>query len=231
MSWIPRKQGSLKTGKRAAVHRPNLFAGRADDELPLGTSTILPHETPDGIHLEFTDMSPLRPFVPKRVSGFSLIEVLIALVILSVGTLGIAAMMAVSLKNKNSSYSRAQASDLAYTILDRMRANRATAIQHGYDIALGANPVQYPPDGCIGIAADCSPSQIADLDLTQWKSSIADILPSGDGSVRTVELNQITEATITIQWNERRSGQTAEAANNTATPVAATISFVVSSGL
>jgi type IV pilus assembly protein PilV len=156
---------------------------------------------------------------------------LIALVILSVGTLGIAAMMAVSLKNKNSAYSRAQASDLAYTILDRMRANRATAIQHGYDIALGAAPVNPPSGGCVGIAADCSPDQIANLDLTQWKYSLAGILPSGDGSVRTAGLNQMTEVTITIQWNDRRSGQAADVANNTAAPTAATVSFVVSSGL
>jgi type IV pilus assembly protein PilV len=126
-------------------------------------------------------MSPLRIFGSKRVAGFSLIEVLIALVILSVGTLGIAAMMAVSLKNKNSAYSRAQAGDLAYTILDRMRANRATAIQHGYDITLGAAPADPTPGACIGIAADCSPTQIADLDLNQWKYSLAGILP---GSIR-----------------------------------------------
>ncbi|MGE5625332.1 MAG: type IV pilus modification protein PilV, partial [Bacillota bacterium] len=123
---------------------------------------------------------------PKRASGFSLIEVLIALVILSVGTLGIAAMMAVSLKSKNSAYSRTQANDLAYTILDRMRANRATAIQHGYDIALGAKPAAPPADDCIGSASDCTPAQIADLDLTQWKNNLSSILPSGDGSIRTV---------------------------------------------
>ena len=176
-------------------------------------------------------MSLLCPSGSKRTAGFSLIEVLIALVILSVGTLGIAAMMAVSLKNKNSGYSRAQASDLAYTILDRMRANRATAIQHGYDIALGATPVSPPSDGCIGIAADCSPSQVADLDLTQWKHSLAGMLPSGDGSILTTGLNQMTEVTITIQWNDRRSGQAADAVNGTAAPAAATASFVVSSGL
>ena len=177
-------------------------------------------------------MSGLCPSGSKRVEGFSLIEVLIALMILSVGSLGIAAMMALSLQNKNSAYSRAQASDLAYTILDRMRANRATAIQHDYDVTLGTTPVNPPSDSCIGIAADCSPKQIADLDLAQWKRSLAAILPSGDGSIRTVGLNQMTEVTITIQWNDRRPGQAADAANSaTAAPVAATVSFVVSSGL
>jgi type IV pilus assembly protein PilV len=214
-----------------AVRRPNPFAGRAVDEFSRGTSTILPHETPGGIHPNITDMSRLCPSGSKRVEGFSLIEVLIALMILSVGSLGIAAMMALSLQNKNNAYSRAQASDLAYSILDRMRANHATAIQHGYDIALGAAPVNPPSDSCIGIAADCSPKQIADLDLAQWKHGLAAILPSGDGSIRTAALDQMTEVTITIQWNDRRSGQAAETANGTAAPAAATVSFVVSSGL
>lgn len=176
-------------------------------------------------------MRPPRPFESKRAAGFSLIEVLVALVILSVGTLGIAAMMAVSVRSKNSAYSRAQANDLAYTILDRMRANRATAIQHGYDIALGARPVSPPPGNCIGIEADCRPTEIADLDLTQWKSDLAIILPSGDGSIRTVGQNQMTEVTITILWNDRGAGQAADRGNSTAAPAATTVSFVVNSGL
>lgn len=178
-----------------------------------------------------TAMRPFHPFDSRRTGGFSLIEVLIALMILSVGTLGIAAMMAASLKSKNSAYSRTQANHLAYTILDRMRANRATAIQHGYDIALGATAVHPPSGDCIGTAANCSPAEIADLDLTQWKDSLVGILPSGDGSIQTVDRNQITEVTITIQWNDRRARQTTETASNTTAPAAATASFVISSGL
>lgn len=172
-----------------------------------------------------------RPLERNRSAGFSLIEVLIALVILSVGTLGIAAMMAVSVRSKNSAYIRAQANDLAYTILDRMRANRATALQHGYDIHLGAMPVGPPSGSCLGIDADCSPSQIAGLDLLQWKSSLAETLPSGDGSVRTVRQGQLTEVAITVQWNDRTQGPAAEPPSGTAAPAAATSSLVVSSGL
>ena len=176
-------------------------------------------------------MHPHWPFVSNRAAGFSLLEVLIALVILSVGTLGIAAMMAASVRSKNSAYSRTQANDLAYSILDRMRANRATAIQHGYDIALDAAAVSTPADGCIGIEADCSPIQIADLDVSQWKMSLAGMLPSGNGSIKTVGTNRITEVTITIQWNDKRVGQAADGSGGTATPATATSSLVISSGL
>ena len=71
--------------------------------------------------------------LPRRIAGFSLIEVLIALVILSVGLLGIAAMVSESLKSKDSSYYHTQALNMANGILDRMRANRPTAISNGYD--------------------------------------------------------------------------------------------------
>jgi len=172
-----------------------------------------------------------RPLERNGSAGFSLIYVLIALVILSVGTLGIAAMMAVSVRSKTSAYSRAQASYLAYTILDRMRANRATALQHGYDIRLGAMPIGPPSGSCLGIEANCSPSQIAGLDLLQWKSSLAETLPSGDGSIRTVRLGQITQVAVTIQWNDRTQVSTAESSGGTAAPVAATASFNASSGL
>ena len=176
-------------------------------------------------------MCPLRPLKSRHTAGFSLIEVLIALMILSVGTLGIAAMMAVSLKSKNSAYSRTQANDLAYTILDRMRANRPTAIQHDYDIALGAKPATPPSGGCVGLAADCTPAEIANLDLTEWKDSLANILPSGDGSIRTADLDQMTQVTISVQWKDKRAAQAPDSGSNTAAPAAVTMSFVVSSGL
>lgn len=167
-------------------------------------------------------MKPLSPLKPKPAAGFSLIEVLIALMILSVGTLGIAAMTAVSLKSKNIAYSRTQANSLAYTILDRMRANRATALQHGYDIGFGTTPPRPPPGDCIGTTADCSPPEIADLDLSQWKYSLAKTLPSGDGSIRTAELDHTIQVTISVRWNDNRTGQGADAA---------TQSFVATSAL
>ena len=161
-------------------------------------------------------MRPQHPLPARRAGGFSLIEVLIALVILSVGLLGIAAMVGVSMKAKYSSYQRSQASVLAYAILDRMRANRAPAATSMYDVAVGqtvgnaltAQSISGPPAGdCTVVATPCSTSQIAALDLAQWKAELANTLTSGDGSIATVSLNQMTQVVIKVRWNDSRADQ------------------------
>lgn len=162
----------------------------------------------------------------RRIGGFSLIEVLIALVILSVGLLGIAAMVSVSLKSKDGSYMRTQATTLTAAILDRMRANRATATAAGYDSTFtSALPSTPPTDGCINSADNCTAAQIAAVDLQEWRNDLAN-LPCGEGSVATVINNQMTQATITVQWSDQRAnGGTTQAA------CAGTVQFAVTSGL
>lgn len=59
----------------------------------------------------------------NRETGFSLLEVLIAIVVTSIGLLGLAAMQATGLRNNHSAYHRSQATVLAYDIADRMRSN------------------------------------------------------------------------------------------------------------
>ena len=59
----------------------------------------------------------------KKNTGFTLIEVLIAMIILAVGLLGLAGLQATTLKNNQSAYNRIKATQLAYDIADRMRAN------------------------------------------------------------------------------------------------------------
>jgi type IV pilus assembly protein PilV len=119
----------------------------------------------------------------KQQSGFTLIEILVAVVILALGLLGMAGMQANSLRNNQSAYFRSQATVLAYDILDRMRANRTAAAGGQYDIALGAAAAGA------GIVLD---------DLTEWKATLANELASGDGSVLT--LNNLV--TVQIHWNE-----------------------------
>ena len=68
----------------------------------------------------------------RRESGFSLIEVLVALLVLSIGLLGLAALQAQGLRFNHDAYVRTQATNLAYDIVDRMRVNN-TALRriHG----------------------------------------------------------------------------------------------------
>ena len=139
-------------------------------------------------------------------SGFTLLEVLIALLVMSIGLLGIGKMMIMSARANDSAYMRSQATALGYTILDAMRANRQAAIVQGYDTALGVFP---GPVGCgTTVAAACNSGQQAQNDLSQWGASLAAQLPGGVGSVTTVPGNDTKTgaanitATVTVQWTD-----------------------------
>jgi type IV pilus assembly protein PilV len=125
-----------------------------------------------------------------RPTGFSLLEVLISLVVLSVALLGTAQLTAASLKSTNTAYYRSQATVLADDIFDRMRANIIAARvpnQH-YNIDAGSSgPVLAAPAG-----------SMAFYDCTEWTTNLAAALPEGKG---TVNVDPAGVATITIQWH------------------------------
>lgn len=131
----------------------------------------------------------MMPRTPSTFSrGFSLIEILIAILILSVGLLGNAGLVAASLKNSNNAYYRSQASVLAADILDRMRANLPN------DRTLRLTEAAYY---IVTVNGSCGGSGLANTECTEWRQSIAAALPAGTGAV-TVSNTGL--ATITIQW-------------------------------
>jgi type IV pilus assembly protein PilV len=118
----------------------------------------------------------------------TLVEVLITLVIMSVGLLGVAALQLATLRSNYTAFSRAQAAVLAGDILDRMRANRTAARVGEYDVPLG----HYSPPSDSPITRD----------IEAWKASLAAQLPGGDGSaVLLTDPADVVE--ITVQWGER----------------------------
>jgi type IV pilus assembly protein PilV len=130
-----------------------------------------------------------------RSAGFTLLEVLVSIVILSIGLLGMAGLMAVSLKSSTTAYHRSQATVLADDILDRMRSNLLAARAGDYDVTIGGG---------------CTSSGVPDDDCEEWKDTIAQTLPGGDGSV----LVAAGTATIEIQWE---AGADEEGDGNTTT--------------
>ncbi len=118
--------------------------------------------------------------------GMTLIEVLVALVLISVGMLGIAALQMSSLKANKESYGRTQASVLAADILDRMRANQRGFLLNEYVVALNGT----------GNAGTTSGD-----DLLAWQTAIDRMLPDGGGIIEVDAATKIV--TITIQWTER----------------------------
>ena len=126
-----------------------------------------------------------------HATGFTLIEVLVAAVVLAIGLLGLAALHSLSMQANHNAYLRSQATNLTYDIADRMRANRAAALNNDYNIALGATPTG---------------GTVAGDDLVEWKAALAASLPSGDGSVtRNADV-----FTITVQWDDTRGAAAAQ---------------------
>jgi type IV pilus assembly protein PilV len=166
--------------------------------------------------------SRIRPARTRPDNGFTLLEVLIALLVMSIGLLGIGKMMILSARANDSAYLRSQATALGYTILDAMRANRQAAIVQGYDTALGVFPGS---PGCgTSVASACNSGQQAQNDLSQWGTSLAAQLPGGVGSVTTATAPDTATgapnitATVTVQWIDK----VAEQSFGTASAVTAT---------
>jgi len=135
----------------------------------------------------------------KRTSrGFSLLEVLIAMLVLSFGLLGLAALQAYSVKANQSAHLRSQATALAGMILDNIRSNRSEI--------LGYYSNEY-----VDMACDDDPedSPLAAADLSTWRQQIACQLPQGRGAVAPISG---TEVAVCIRWSDQRwiEGGTAE---------------------
>lgn len=129
--------------------------------------------------------------------GFSLIEVLIAVVILAVGLLGLAKLQATSLKYNHSAYVRSSATMLSYDIIDRIRVNKPNISDYITNDAASANQ----QSSCN--SSGCTPDQMAENDLYEWNQAVQSILPNG--------IAKITQAgetyTVDIGWDDNRDGQ------------------------
>ena len=122
----------------------------------------------------------------QQQAGFTLIEVLIAFFILSIGLLGLAGLQTTGLKSNHSAYLQTQASIYANDIIERMRANRSSALDADYDIA---DTATTPTSN--------SSSSISDQDLTEWRTLVS-TLPSGTSSVT----NNSGQVTVVISWDD-----------------------------
>jgi type IV pilus assembly protein PilV len=129
-----------------------------------------------------------RVCAPRRaMGGVSLIEVMIALLLLSFGLMGMLGLKLTGLKMTGHAQSRAVAAMHAAEILDRMRANPVRAAAGEYDLAMAA-------------AAPAAPAGIAQTDLVEWRRGITQNLPAGSGSVLALPNGTVR---VVVRWNER----------------------------
>lgn len=144
-----------------------------------------------------------------RQSGFSLLEVLIALVLFAVALIGFASAAAISMRSGKTATSRTQSIVLAQYLENRMRVNirgvNAGNYAGTFSLATGA-----PANNC---SSGCSPAELADYDLRSWGQGIGRALPAGSGSVvcnleppavaRGMEPTPRGLCTISITWSEQ----------------------------
>lgn len=119
--------------------------------------------------------------------GFSIIEVLVAAVILSIGMLGLAGLQMRTLRNNQSALERGVAVIETHAIADAMRADRINATNGLFDIALAD--------------ADPTPGTFANTVIAGWRQNLANEL--GDTATGAIDCNGAL-CQITIQWDDSR---------------------------
>jgi type IV pilus assembly protein PilV len=152
-----------------------------------------------------------------RDGGFTLIEVLVAMLILSIGLMGMAGLQAVSLKMNQSAHLSSQATFLAYDIMDRMRANRTAALNQDYDMSLGCTAPT-----ATGVVKD---------DLENWletlcgidgaEQSASGVLPQDDdgNTGASIDVDDKGLLTVTLAWYDARWQEQGATGKQDANPI------------
>ena len=139
----------------------------------------------------------VKPFNrPTSNAGFTLIEVLVALIVVSIGLLGLAGLQATSVRFNQQAYLRSQAVQQAYDMADRIRANARGMWDGNYDDIDGTET----DPGCI--STDCSPADLADTDAVAWNAQNVAALPNGAGTVARDAAATAVVFNIVVNWSE-----------------------------
>jgi len=135
-----------------------------------------------------------------------MVEVMVALLILSIGLLGLAMLQATNLQFNTDAYTRTQATLIAYDIIDRMRVNQ-DGITNGYykilndtDYDNNIKPCTAATCGCSG---SCNAQALATYDLWRWYSMQEKYLPGTSIKRSTINVNASKLVTVTINWMEK----------------------------
>ncbi|TQD51597.1 type IV pilus modification protein PilV [Lysobacter aestuarii] len=136
---------------------------------------------------------------PRHAAGMSLLEVMIAVLILAIGLLGVAALQATALKNSQGSLARSQAIMDSYAMMDSIRASIPVAAINDPVAKANAIALYEMARTCVVPAAGAS---LAENDRREWIQTMHSTL--GQGSCGTIDCED-TVCTVTVEWDESRT--------------------------
>jgi type IV pilus assembly protein PilV len=135
-----------------------------------------------------------------KQSGFTLVEAMVSLVVLSVGMIGIAALYAQGLGAERTATYRTQAVNLVADMADRIRSNRLGQAAYAGG---AANNGCDPQSG----GANCTPAQMAAHDLFVWNQQVTALLPGGQWQIQYNPGALPPSVTLNLTWTEVNQGQ------------------------
>lgn len=131
----------------------------------------------------------------QNMKGFSLVEVLVALVVVSVGMLGVAGLYVNGLQAGRTAMFSHQAVTLAGDVADRIRANPRAGVEYA-GAGAGVN------HNCVAGGVDCDEAQMAANDTFFWQQQAETVLPNGVVDVQFDGGVTPPEYTINVSWDE-----------------------------
>ena len=141
----------------------------------------------------------------RHQAGVGLIEVLVAVLVLSIGFLGVAALQARSLSTNNSAMARSVATIASYSIMDAMRADLTNAVSGSYNGTVQST------------SCPTSTSTLAQSQLAQWcgqlKTLVVSANTTGNVNCSAAAGTNTATCTITIQFDDSRAGDASSGAN------------------
>lgn len=155
------------------------------------------------------------------MQGFSLIEVLIAILIVTIGLLGFAKLQVITLQDNQTASEYTHATLLVYDIADRIRANPQGVNNGNYAKALESCATPAEPASCESNA--CDPAQLAAWDISDWQTTISNQLPNPSCGISIAADNTIS---VTLIWQDKRSRESCDQdIDNTDSCLALTMDF------